>query len=633
MVVRILLEKGADVNTVAGDYGTALQAASLGGNEMVVRILLEKGADANAVAGHYGTALQIASLGGNKMVVRILLEKGADVNAVASYYGTALQAASWGGNKMVVKILLEKGADVNAVAGRYGTALQAASLRGYEMLVKILLEKGADVNAVAGDYGTALQAASWGGNKMVVKILLEKGADANTVAGDYGTALQAASSNGHEKIVALLIKRGADTDTCTLAMFEAADRGDTNAVKVLLKHGVDVNAKVEKWGSKSALEVAAERFRDSEETVKVFIEAGTRTDKSTYNKALLLASEKGRPKTVKLLLDNGADVNAKSTDYGSALEAAASGHHDDNEQVVKILIEAGADEGTYGSALVQASRNQHIETVKLLLDKGADVNTSSGEYGSALEAAAGGYLDNEEVVKILIEAGADEDVYDFALRQASECLNVDIVELLLEVGADANVESDEHGSALLVAITGLFVFTSDYPAKEADQRTSRIVEALLDAGADVNAKCGKYGTALQAASYVGKKGAVKILLRKGATDESCYYALKDLLEMREREGDTEEIEVDKLGEAGVALDREDKECIKAGRKAVIDLLEAHLQEAMISESTCLRAGLIVQETQQQRLPAETVTPNEAAGAVAREDSLMAFDNVHISSGK
>jgi ankyrin repeat protein len=210
VVVRLLLEKGANIDAHGGHYDTTLYAASYKGYEAVVRLLLEEGANVNAWAGSYGTALQTAASGGCEAVVRLLLEKGAHVNAQAGSYGTALYIASSGGHEAVVRLLLEKGADVNAQAGSYGTALHVASFRGHEAVARLLLEEGADANAQAGSYGTALYVASSGGYEAVVRLLLEKGADINAQAGSYGTALYIASSGGYEAVVRLLLEKGAD---------------------------------------------------------------------------------------------------------------------------------------------------------------------------------------------------------------------------------------------------------------------------------------------------------------------------------------------------------------------------------------------------------------------------------------
>lgn len=85
-MVRLLLEKCADINGQGGEYGNALQAASAGGSEKVVRLLLEKRADANAQGGKYSNALYVASAGGHERVVRLLLEKGADVDAEGGHF-------------------------------------------------------------------------------------------------------------------------------------------------------------------------------------------------------------------------------------------------------------------------------------------------------------------------------------------------------------------------------------------------------------------------------------------------------------------------------------------------------------------------------------------------------------------
>jgi ankyrin repeat protein len=194
-LVELLLDKGAHVNAQDGEsgtplyaasasalseshllhdkggyvikprkLGTALHAASLAGHEKVVKMLLDKGADINAQGGSYGTALYAASLQGHEKVVELLLGKGADVNAEGGYYGTALHGASARGNEKVVELLVGKGADVNALNGGSGTPLYAASARGHEKVVELLLGKGADVNAISGRYGTALYVASYKGH-------------------------------------------------------------------------------------------------------------------------------------------------------------------------------------------------------------------------------------------------------------------------------------------------------------------------------------------------------------------------------------------------------------------------------------------------------------------------------------
>ncbi|KAG9237869.1 hypothetical protein BJ875DRAFT_114429 [Amylocarpus encephaloides] len=213
LVKVVLFEEQIDIDAQGGPYGSALQAASVEGNEEVVRMLLEKGADINAQGGLFGTALQAASVKGKENVVRILLGKGADVNAQGGPYGSALQAAPVKGKENVVRILLGKGADVNAQGGPYGSALHAASVEGNEKVVRILLEKGADINSQGGLFGGALQATLAEGNEEFVRILLEKEADVHAQSGSYSITLQIASAKGNEEVVRILLEKEADIIT------------------------------------------------------------------------------------------------------------------------------------------------------------------------------------------------------------------------------------------------------------------------------------------------------------------------------------------------------------------------------------------------------------------------------------
>jgi ankyrin repeat protein len=78
LIVQLLLENGANVNTTDGD--SALARASQNGHQQIIWLLLEKGADINSVDRDY--LLLDASQSGQEQIVRLLLEKGADANGV-----------------------------------------------------------------------------------------------------------------------------------------------------------------------------------------------------------------------------------------------------------------------------------------------------------------------------------------------------------------------------------------------------------------------------------------------------------------------------------------------------------------------------------------------------------------------
>ena len=71
------LEVSKIINAQGGEYGNALQAASVNGHEAIVQLLLNHGADINAQGGEYGNALQAARSEGHEKIVQLLLENGA----------------------------------------------------------------------------------------------------------------------------------------------------------------------------------------------------------------------------------------------------------------------------------------------------------------------------------------------------------------------------------------------------------------------------------------------------------------------------------------------------------------------------------------------------------------------------
>jgi ankyrin repeat protein len=173
--------------------------------------------------------------------------------------------------------------------------------------------------------------------------------------------------------------------------------------------------------------------------------------------ALRAAAGKGDTATVKVLLDEGVNVNAKDGDGRTALtEAAFWGHAD----IVKLLLDKGADvfakknDGATPSTmaaghpeiaemirreiqLLDVAGKGENKTVKELLDKGAYVNVRDPEGRTPLTEAA--WNNHVETVKLLLEKGADPNLkkVDGAtpLSIATNKGYKEIVELLKKAGA------------------------------------------------------------------------------------------------------------------------------------------------------------------------------------------------------
>jgi ankyrin repeat protein len=149
-------------------------------------------------------------------------------------------------------------------------------------------------------------------------------------------------------------------------------------------------------------------------------------------------------KTIKFLIENGANIHAKDDD--SLYWAAYYGYFD----VVKYLVENGANiHACNDAALRYAARCGYLDIVKYLVKHGANVHSFKNE---AIQFAADkGYLD---IVKILVEHGADIHANnEAALRLAAEQGHIDIVKYLVEHGANIHACDDyafKNGSKEIV---------------------------------------------------------------------------------------------------------------------------------------------------------------------------------------
>ena len=175
---------------------------------------------------------------------------------------------------------------------------------------------------------------------------------------------------------------------------------------------------------------------------------------------------------------------------------------------VKIILSSGANVnaqgGLYRTALIAASSEGHVEVVQLLLAKSVHLDLKSFLFGTALQAAThSGHL---KVVQVLLEKGADVNAQHkhrpgSALLTAIERQDTTLAQLLLEKGADVTVRDRTGRSPLEVAsCRGL----------------QSIVELILHKDLMADQKGENYSRALAEASRGHQDGIVQRLLDKGA---------------------------------------------------------------------------------------------------------------------
>ncbi|MBN1393367.1 MAG: ankyrin repeat domain-containing protein [Sedimentisphaerales bacterium] len=159
-IVKLLLEKGANVNAVGGDFdSTALQLAIMRDHNdkcpdpEIVKLLLEYGANANAKDKLGFRPLQMACANQCVEVIKLLFEYGADINMCTQDGSTLLHLTSFLGNPNITELLLNNGVDVSSKDKKGNTALDIATEKGYTDIAYLIKVHGGKSGAELNESG------------------------------------------------------------------------------------------------------------------------------------------------------------------------------------------------------------------------------------------------------------------------------------------------------------------------------------------------------------------------------------------------------------------------------------------------------------------------------------------------
>lgn len=172
-LVKQLLGKGIDPNSVDAQGEPMLLLAVRGGSGGSVDALLGGGAKVNARNPAGDSALMVAAITGKVDIAKKLRQRGADLEG---YAWTPLIYAATGGHEAMIVYLLAEGANINAGSPNGTTALMMAAREGKASAASLLLAKGADVNKRNQNGATALSWALRGNEKALAEALRRAGA-------------------------------------------------------------------------------------------------------------------------------------------------------------------------------------------------------------------------------------------------------------------------------------------------------------------------------------------------------------------------------------------------------------------------------------------------------------------------
>jgi ankyrin repeat protein len=403
-----------------------------------------------------------AAMKQNLPAVRSLLQQKADVNAPQADGATAMHWATRLDDAPMAELLIKAGANVKA-ANRFGvTPLELACINGNPAMIEMLLKAGADANAPLSELGeTPLMMAARTGNIRAVEILINHGANVNAKEDSKGqTALMWAASERHPDVVRILIDHGADPNLRSKVVTTGGrgQRGNAGAGGGAGAGAGGGAARGGGGGGAAAPAAAQPPAAGPEDAAMKKIESETNPDSRL---ALLLDFEKEYPKS-RLLVDvyqYMVQIYQQKNDEPKAKVARdklAPLERQQQQRQAPPPTPAATSGGI--TALTLAAREGSLESARILLSAGADVNAPMANASTPLLLA-------------IING------------------HYELANFLLDHGANPNLADKDGKAALYTAVEMRNLATTDVPGPAADKGEAlELIKTLLNRGVDPNAR-------------------------------------------------------------------------------------------------------------------------------------------------
>ncbi|KAL8881431.1 MAG: hypothetical protein Q9198_001374, partial [Flavoplaca austrocitrina] len=394
----------------------ALHVVASLGNVEAIRLLLEKGADVNLPDSAGDFALNYAASALHEPAVKALIEAGAPVDTRSgssrhnALYSTLRDKDVIGWREIrIVELFLDRGADIEGYLEIWGsTLISTAAKLGNLDLVRLLVERGAtlpdDLLCSVKDCATA-------------RYLLDRGARIVKDSDPDVSAIITAVATHNTSMLSLLLSYADDADIRTSyeALHFAAMYGYLDAVEVLLNHGIDVNTHLPVSDyEETPLASACRGNKPNSEMVKRLLERGAdvKFRDTSGSTALHCAAASGDPETIQLLLHSGAETSARDSNGGIALSTAAYAMchsrvpypfdedalaEDEPFKCFRTILDATVDiniQGRHGytplhalacGSLHPSDAHGRLEAARLLVMRGVDLTIKGHKFNTAAE--------------------------------------------------------------------------------------------------------------------------------------------------------------------------------------------------------------------------------------------------------
>lgn len=473
--VRILLNKGANINVQNKTGNTPLMLTTERNHLATAQTLLDNGADANVQNKYEWTALMWAAGYRRTAILKAIITHGADMELKNEDGKTALIWATERGHSDMVKILLDNGADINAKDVNGKTALIWAAMEGHPLTTRILLDYGSDINQKDNSNRTALKWAEKNNRLITKRVLLNKSLNKQTTDKKAEPAPETPVPKPEKKRPPVKIKkttpersavapvRDDKHKTASIVRKEKSRPADIQPLP-----DIDTMADIKGGGNIVKTEKPSVKIDESRRNDSADLLDRQKAGRATNQKkkpSLLVKSfnyiRSGKRKNVSFALLAGTliivigllimkrrksystnwNFNAKDKhDLSILMQAAKRGNTDFMEELLAYGVDVNAISKDGNTALINAALNGHTSTVNTLLENDADLDLRNNNGRTALMAAALG--GNPETLKAILDKGTDINVLNAkdndgitAIVFAANKGYKEITELLKEAGA------------------------------------------------------------------------------------------------------------------------------------------------------------------------------------------------------
>jgi len=404
--IETLIYNGIPVNQQTKEYGLPVcQAIRQGLSNEIINLITVNGADLN-LQGYDGCfPLPLAIKYDLEYVALLFLENGANPNVIPDSHRVlcypAVHTAVAKHNIPLLKILHHYGADLNIRDACFGTTpLTWAARAGYTDMVEVLLMLGARVNEKDRNGSTTLHYAEKYGNEEIIRILTCNGAEYSVTPDESINDLLINAVEREDIMLAgKLLLKGASPEAVKFSgltlLLIAIQQFNNDIIHLLLENGADVTRK------------------DNNESCTPLEKYLSTLNRIIKNKNIDLA----RPKEiVHLFLEKGA-ITEESGLVSGILNEAVNSPSDIFREILNNTKNVDFRTRSGITALMEASANGNFENAKLLISYNAGINAKCYSNGmTALMYAAS--ADNNNIVSLLVEQGADVYLSDFSGKTA-----------------------------------------------------------------------------------------------------------------------------------------------------------------------------------------------------------------------